>query len=285
MTKPKIGIIHPGEMGISVAASAQNSGYAVHWASEGRSESTRNRAEAGQLIDLKTLARLCQECSVILSVCPPHSAEEVANAVLDCGFAGTYLDANAVSPQKMARVAQKMAEQGVNFVDGGIIGEPAWKPRTTWLYLCGKQAETVAHFFAAGPLETKVIGTEIGKASALKMCFAANTKGTVALICAIVGAAESLGVRAELSQHWTEHGPQFALPFVQRIPPTMAKAWRFSGEMEEIAETFKQAGLPEGFYTAAAETYHRLRAFKNKPAPPLEDIFSALLSHSNPTEE
>ena len=35
MIKDNLGILHPGEMGITVALAAQNSGFQVHWASAG----------------------------------------------------------------------------------------------------------------------------------------------------------------------------------------------------------------------------------------------------------
>ena len=96
----KIGILHPGEMGISVAASAINSGHQVYWASENRSDKTRLRAEKYGLIEIDTLLQLCQTCEIIFCICPPHAAEDVANSVIEHGFKGYYLDANAISPQR-----------------------------------------------------------------------------------------------------------------------------------------------------------------------------------------
>ena len=56
------------------------------------------------------------------------------------------------------------------------------------------------------------------------------------------------------------------------------KAWRFVGEMEEIAATFADAGLPAGFSLAAREIYQRLEQYKNAPAPPsLAEVASAIL--------
>ena len=274
----KVGILHPGAMGISVAASAQNSGNALFWASEGRSSQTRARAEKHTLIDTHTLERLCQTCSIIVSVCPPHAAETVAHQVLANSFQGLYLDANAIAPQRAERIGAAMAKRGVAFVDGGIIGGPAWKPDTTWLYLSGKEAERAANCFTAGPLQTEVIGEEIGKASALKMCFAAYTKGTTALICAILAAAEGWNVRHELAQQWSRNGSDFAAQAEQRATRVTAKAWRFAGEMEEIAATFAETGLPAGFHEAAAGIYRRLAPFKDLEAPPpLETVLAALL--------
>ena len=103
MTPQRIGFLHPGDMGISIAASAQNAGNEVYWASEGRSPDTQARAANYGLRDAHTLAELCAECAIIVSVCPPHAAEEVAQQVLANGFGGMYLDANAIAPQRAER--------------------------------------------------------------------------------------------------------------------------------------------------------------------------------------
>src|SRR4029079_15202872 len=158
MTPQRIGILHPGEMGISIAASAQNSGHHVYWASEGRSSATRERAAKFGLRDAKTVGDLCAECSILVSVCPPHAAEALAHQVLEAAFSGLYLDANAIAPQRAVRIGQAIAGAGATFVDGGIIGGPRWQPGSTWLYLSGPQAQDIAACFSAGPLETRVLG-------------------------------------------------------------------------------------------------------------------------------
>ena len=278
MTPQRIGILYPGEMGISLAASAQHNGRQVYWASEGRSANTQARAARFHLHDTYTVKNLCAECSLLISVCPPHAAEAVAQQVLASAFAGLYLDANAISPQRAVRIGQAMREAGIDFVDGGIIGGPAWEPDRTWLYLSGPRARDVAECFSAGPLMTHVLGATIGTASALKMCFAAYTKGTTALLCATLATAESLGVRQALYQHWSHDDPGFEEQTSQRVRRVTAKAWRFAGEMEEIASTFSAAGIPGDFHSAAADIYRRLAQFKDAPTTPtLEDVLGALL--------
>ena len=275
----KIGILHPGEMGVSIAASAIHSGHEVYWASQGRSEETRLRAERQHLIDLPSVQQLCQACEIILSVCPPHAAENVTSSVLAAGFKGLYLDANAIAPQRAIEIGKRMHEAGVHFVDGGIIGGPAWTSGETWLYLSGEHASDIAACFANGPLETKIIGQEIGKASALKMCYAAYSKGTTALLAAIVATAESLDVRQELYSHWDSDSTGFSNQVNQRVSRVTAKAWRFEGEMREIALTLQGTGLPDGFHHAAEEIYHRMSGFKDAArTPPLEDIIQSLLN-------
>ena len=274
-----IGILHPGEMGISIAASAIHSGHQVYWLSQGRSDRTRARAEQYSLTEAGSLTQFCRICQVILSVCPPHAAEEVAQSVVEAGFKGLYLDANAISPQRAIRIGQLLQRNDIQFVDGGVIGGPAWTPKETWLYLSGKYAKEIASCFSKGPLETKIIGNEIGKASALKMCYAAYTKGTTALLAALLATAESLGVREELYQQWDKDEAGFSEQVNRRVARVTAKAWRFEGEMHEIASTFREAGLPDGFHRASAEIYHRMADFKNADEiPPLHEVLNTLLT-------
>jgi 3-hydroxyisobutyrate dehydrogenase-like beta-hydroxyacid dehydrogenase len=278
MQNPTLGILHPGNMGVSVAASARNSGCDVYWASDGRSASTRARAEEQGLRDASTLDNLCRVCGVIVSVCPPHVAEDVAEAVMRHGFAGLYLDANAISPQRAVRMGERMAAADITFVDGAIIGGPAWQPGETWLYLSGGKAAALTDCFAAGPLETIVMGDEVGKASALKMVYAAWSKGSTALLCGVLAAAEELGVGNALAARWDADREGFTEQSVNRARRVTEKAWRFAGELEEIAATFEAAGLPGGFHAAAAELYRRLAGFKDaESTPSIEDVLAALL--------
>lgn len=274
----KVGFLHPGQMGISLAASAQNSGCTAYWVSEGRSRQTRQRAEQFNLLDTHTLAAMCQTCSLIVSICPPEAAEAVAAQVLACAFTGVYLDANAISPEKAGRIGRAMSEAGVTFVDGSVIGGPAWEPGKTWLYLSGQAAPQVAACFAAGPLETRIIGDAIGQASALKMCYAAYSKGTAALLYAILAAAQELGVLAELESQWARDSANHVERARSGSRNIAAKAWRFAGEMEEIAATFRTAGVPGEFHGAAAEIYGRLAHFKTTPENvTLADLLTALI--------
>ena len=277
MATQRIGILHPGEMGISIAASAKNSGCDVYWTSEGRSAATRERAANVGLHEVPALAELCNQCGVIISVCPPHAAEALAHEVMRTGFRGLYVEANAIAPQRTIQIGETMTKADVRFVDGGIIGMPAWKPHSTCLYLSGPRANEVAACFSAGPLDTKVLGTEIGKASAVKMCYAANTKGAVALLAAIIATAENLGVREALFEQWRHDDPQFPEQVQKRIQANTPKAWRFVGEMGEISRTFREAGAPGEFHAAAANIYERLARFKDSRTPPtLEEILAAL---------
>lgn len=276
MPRTRIGFLHPGAMGVSLAATAVRGGHEALWASAGRGPATHARAREHGLVDVGTLEALAARAAVVVSICPPHAAEEVAHAVADAGFRGTFVDANAIAPARVARLARDLGARGLDVVDGGVIGGPAWTPGT-WLHLSGPSAARVAALFAAGPLATHVLGPEVGTASALKMVYAARTKGATALLLAVLGAAERLGVRDALEAQWEADVGGSTAEAHDRARRATRKAWRFTGEMEEIAATFAAAGMPSGFHEAAADVYGRLAGLKDaEPLPDVDALLAAL---------
>jgi 3-hydroxyisobutyrate dehydrogenase-like beta-hydroxyacid dehydrogenase len=277
MTSQTIGVLHPGEMGVTVGASARAGGSRVLWASEGRSAQTRERAAAAGLEDAKTLASVCAASGVILSICPPHSALDLARVVAAQGFSGVYVDGNAVSPGTARDIGRIIERAGATFVDGGIIGPPARARGTTRLYLSGEQAAPIARLFAQGPLEAIALDGGPGAASALKMAYAAYTKGTAALLVSIRALAIQAGVDQALLGEWARSQPELGARSERAAGETARKAWRFAGEMAEIAATFDDAGLPDGFFRAAAEIYESLAGYKDAPSmPSVAEVAKAL---------
>ena len=271
-----IGLLHPGEMGASVGAAARGR-VEVLWASRDRSAATRRRAEDAGLVDAGDLDSVAGQCDVVLSVCPPHAALDLAARIAEAGFAGIYVDANAVSPATARAIAERVTRAGARFVDGGIIGPPALRAGTTRLFLAGDEAPRVAAIFAGSPLEAIDLAAAPPAASALKMAYAAYTKGSAALLVAIRALARSHGVEGALLQEW-----QTSLPDVVRRSESGAlrnapKAWRFVAEMDEIAATFAAAGLPDGFHRAASDVYRRLERFKDARGVELDDVLAAIL--------
>src|ERR671933_226973 len=227
-----IGVLHPGEMGAALGARLRERGHDVAWTGEGRSAATRARAEAAGLRDAGALDALLDRCDLVVSVCPPHAALDVARDV--AGYGGVFVDANAVAPATAAEIGRVVEDGGARFVDGGIVGPPPERAGTTRLYLSGGAASDVAALFAGTPVEAPVLGPEPGTASALKMAYAAWTKGTAALLLAIGATARANGVDAALAAEW------------ERSQPGLA---------ERAAATFAAAGEPDGFHRAAAEVF------------------------------
>ena len=247
MAARTVGLLHPGEMGAAVGAVLRRGGHRVVWASEGRSSETRARADSAGLEDVGTAAEVAR-CEVVFSICPPHAALEVARSA---PFRGIYVDANAVSPATARKV--ETIVRGADFVDGGIIGPPPREAGTTRLYLSGERAEAVRQLFAGSSLEVRLVEN----ASAVKMAYAAWTKGSAALLLAVRELARAEGVEPTLLAEWELSVPDLVERSQRAARSAEAKGWRWVGEMEEIAATFEAAGLPKGFHLAAAEVFRR----------------------------
>lgn len=271
-----IGILHPGQMGSSVGAAARMGGHSVRWCSAGRSAASRTRAESDGLEEVTTLDALLACSEVLVSVCPPGAADALAAEVMACGFEGLFVDANAISPATARGVGARVTAGGGSFVDAGIVGPPARGQGRTILYLSGERAAEVAALFEGSPLQTHVVGVEAGQASAVKVAFAAWTKGSSALLLAVRALAEAEGVTDGLLHAWAQLAPDLAARSQGTAAGTAPKAWRFEGEMLEIAASFEAAGLPGGFHRAAAEVYGRMAAFKDAAEPATLD---AVLKH------
>ena len=267
-------LLHPGEMGASIGGVLVSAGHKVDWVADGRSVMTRNRAKAEKLRSQPSLSVALEQAEIVMSICPPKSALEVAQRVSQLGFNGTFADCNAVSPTIACEISSLF---GSAMVDGGIVGAPPRVEGTTRLYLSGARASRVSSLFANTIVKTRVVSDEVGAASALKMCYAGYTKGSAALLLALRAAAQHYRVFDMLVKEWNDSLPNLAERSVRSALGSSRKAWRFESEMREIASTLATAGLPAGFHHAAAEIYSRLARFKNQESVTVEEIETALL--------
>jgi 3-hydroxyisobutyrate dehydrogenase-like beta-hydroxyacid dehydrogenase len=253
-------VLHPGAMGAALGSALRPRAGAVIWAAAGRSRQTSKRAELADLVGVPDLAALARRSDVIVSICPPHAARDMATrvaAALD--GAGTaapvYVDANAVSPGTVRAVADLLGADRV--VDGAVIGPPAWERGHTVLWLSGPAAGEVAALFAGSPFTARVLGAELGTASALKACFALQSKALPAIWLEIAAAARAAGVEGELREELQRTGVDYAAA-VDAAAGGTPRAWRWAGEMDEAADAMAALDLPDGFSRAAAEIYRRL---------------------------
>lgn len=258
-----VAVISAGEMGAAVGRSLRAAGLRVLTVLDGRGARTRERAAQAGLVDAGTLAEAVRRADVLLSILPPGSALELARAVgPDAG--PLYVDCNAVSPATVRAIA---AAAGERFVDAGIIGAPG-APR---FYASGPRAAELA----ALPLDVRVLDGEVGQASALKMCYAALTKGLTALLTESMVTAAEHGIGDALRQELADSQPQF-LAGARRLGGMVPKAYRWVAEMEEIAATFEQAGLTPLMLRGAAEVYRTVESARASAATPMDELDAVL---------
>ena len=251
-----VGLLHPGDMGAAVGGCLVSVGHEVLWDPAGRSRATTGRALAAELTGV-AFGRLIARSSVILSICPPHAALDVAHQVAAAGYTGCYVDANAISVATAEQVAAIVTAVGAAYVDGGIIGPPPEVAGHTRLYLSGPHAAQIRPLFNRSRLDARIVEGPLYAASSVKMAYAAWTKGSSALLLAARALARATGVERTLLAEWQLSQPHLIDQSERAAGAAAARGWRWVGEMEEIAASMNAAGLPDGFHEAAAELYDR----------------------------
>jgi len=252
-----VGILSPGDMGHSVGQVLGAHGLRVIACLQGRSERTRALAVEAQIEAVPTYPALVQEADLILSILVPAQAMQaatvVAQAISETGAEVVYADCNAIAPQTVRQIGTVITKAGRRFVDASIVGGPPRGDAGPRVYASGPHAEALEALRPFG-LNVIVLGEQIGQASAIKMCYAALTKGLTALCTELLTAAQVLGVSEALAQEFQRSQPtQYAR--MQRLPGMPIKSRRFVGEMEEIAKTFEAVGLTPRMLAGAADMY------------------------------
>jgi 3-hydroxyisobutyrate dehydrogenase-like beta-hydroxyacid dehydrogenase len=281
-----VALLSPGDMGHSVGQTLVEHGMRVITCLEGRSERTRGLAAEAGIAGVPTYGDLVREADLLLSILVPAQAKVaagvVAQAVMETGAELAYADCNAIAPQTVCQIANILTATGVTFVDASIVGGPPRGGSSPRLYASGPDTGAFEALAEYG-LHVVVIGEEIGLASAIKMCYAALTKGSSALYIELLTAARALGVGEALAREF--QGSQAAmLQRMQRLPGVSMKSRRWVGEMEEIARTFEGVGLTPRMLAGAADVYRLLGSTSladrtpedTDPLPSLEEMIAVL---------
>ncbi|MFC4947865.1 DUF1932 domain-containing protein [Pseudonocardia sp. GCM10023141] len=260
--RPVIGVLHPGAMGASLGSALKPAAGVVIWAVAGRGDATAKRAELADLVGVPDVAALARRSDVIISICPPHAARqvagEVAAALADRSDRPIYVDANAVAPATVVGIGELLGSD--NVVDGAVIGPPGWERGQSVLWLAGATAPLVAGLFAGSPFEARVLDGGLGAASGLKACFALQSKAMPAIWLAIDAAAREFGVADALGEQLARDGVDYPAVVAGIRSRTGSRAWRWVGEMDEAGAALAALDLPDGFSRAAARMYERLAA-------------------------
>ena len=271
-----IAIISPGNMGHAVGRVLGSRGFDVVTALADRTPRTRGLAAQAGIRDLGDFEAVVAAADLVLSILPPAAAETAAEtataAMIAAGVAPLYADCNAIAPATTRRIASLVGRAGAVFIDAGIIGGPpvpahgSASGTGTRLYASGAAASLLAPLDGGG-LEVCNLGGEIGRASALKMCYAAATKGTVALQFAQLAAARQLGVAEPLAGELERSQGATYAALRRRLPALPAKAPRWVEEMRQISATFEAVGVPGDLHRGAAALYELLSAtpFADEP--------------------
>lgn len=258
-----IGITSPGDMGQGVAMCIKALGFNVCMASDGRSPRTRGLGEKAGLTDLHSLDNLVKECDMVLSVLDPGAAVTNAKAVAAACKATSrkivFVECNAVAPQTMTEITGIMETVGCTVIDAGIIGPPPRGTAKQRFYVSGPHAQLMNRIHSP-QINVRIAGEKIGDASAVKMCYAALTKGSIALGTELLVAAEKLGVGKVLEAEFKGSQAELYESVLSRSAGMPFKAYRWVPEMNEIAKTFEGAGMTPRMFQGASDLYAQVAA-------------------------
>jgi 3-hydroxyisobutyrate dehydrogenase-like beta-hydroxyacid dehydrogenase len=254
-----VALLHPGAMGAQIGAQLVRAGDEVRWLSTGRSPATRARAEEAGLVAALDITALLEGAEIVVSVCPPQGALDVARSVASAGFAGTYVDANPVAPATLTEIAATVQAVGATMVDGGIVGPPPREGLRTHLYLAGDPSAVarVADRFTGTDVTPMVVGTELGAASAAKQAYALFNKGRLVLAAAAADLAKAHGVLHVLAAESERPGADI-LGELTAVRAGLAEVgWRWGPEFEQIAATLAAADADPALAQACEQWLRR----------------------------
>ena len=258
-----IGVMSPGDMGQAVAQQLKQRGYNVCTALDQRSARSKALAREAGLTDVGTIARLTEQCDVILSIMNPGAALEFSGEVAQALRANQrqplFVDCNAIAPVTMQAVNANIVAAGGRCADAGIIGPPPRGTARISLYASGPEARELEQL-ATPQVSVVVLSDRIGDASAIKICYGAMNKGIIALALEVLIAARRLGVDAAFEAQLLKTHRDVFDRIMGGLPVMPPKAYRWVPEMLEIARTFESVGMTPRVFQGAADIYEFVAA-------------------------
>ena len=244
-------------MGSNVGRALRENGLEVITCLTDRSQRTRELAESAGIVDVPDFAQMIDRADIVLSVLVPERAVDVARQVAavieQSGKPLPFADCNPVAPAVAIEMAKIIDGAGGKYIDGGIIGSPPGRGAPPRFYASGPHESTLGQLDGRG-ISVPLMGGEVGRASAIKMCYASLSKGAAALNASALISAMNLGIYDEFINEM-ESSQQGVLKNMQGVKGLGAKAFRWIDEMEQISATFGAAGATPHMHKGAADIF------------------------------
>lgn len=244
-SKPVVGILYAGDMGAAVGRLWAADGFRVLTTVASRSTATTRRARDAGLEIVDSVADVASVADIVVSLVPPARACSVAEefcANVPAAARATYIDANSIAPETARQIAGLFAATNFDFVDGAIVGLAGQLRQRGIFFLSGPAADRCA-VRLTGSLRMRVVGSEIGQASALKSLQAGMSKGLIALFLELTSYARELNLGDAAIEFYREFYPAI-MELIDRLLPTYPRHARRRGqEMEELENALLVAGL------------------------------------------
>lgn len=254
-----VAILSPGDMGHAVGQTLREHELRVVTCLTGRSGRTRALSEQAGIEDVPDFADMVAQSDLIMSMtvsgAVPEICRQVAEAITSTGHTDLlFAECNAIAPQTAKVMETVITSAGGRFLDASIIGGPPRNGRSPRFYASGVHAPEFEQLRDFG-LDVRNIGTTTGRASGIKMCYAAMTKGSAALHSQLLMAAEMMGLYQPLLQEFQREYTATIQRMEGWIPGVPAKSRRWVSEMQEIEATFGHLGMTPHLFEGVADMY------------------------------
>ena len=263
MSIQSVAILSPGDMGHAVGQLLKEHELQVITCLAGRTRRTRELSEKAGITEVATLKELVRQADAVLAItvseAVPGLCREVGDAVKATGSDLLYAECNAISPKLSLEMEALLTDAGARYVDASIIGGPPKNGSSPRFYASGPNAGELEELREFG-LDVRNLGEEVGKASGIKMCYAAMTKGTAALYTELLMAAEQMGLSPDLMAEFRSSQPAVVQRMEGGLPGIPAKSRRWVSEMEQIRDTFGDLGLTPNIFQGVADMYRMVGA-------------------------
>ena len=263
MSIETLAILSPGDMGHAIGRLLRENELLVLTCLIGRSSRTRELSESAGIIDVPDMNDLVEQSDVVMSVtvseAVPRLCKEIADAVKATGTDLLFAECNAIAPALSREMEGVLNASGARYVDASIIGGPPRNGSSPRVYASGDNVAEFEQLRDFG-LDVRNLGPELGRASGIKMCYAAMTKGTTALHAELLIAAEKLGLTEEVMAEFAGSQPAVVQRMEGWLPGMPAKSRRWVSEMQEIEKTFSDLGLTPDIFKGVAEMYRMIGA-------------------------
>ena len=261
MSIESVAILSPGDMGHAIGQLLRENELHVLTCLAGRSNRTRQLSEQAGITDVPSIKELVAQADVLMSVtvseAVPGLCQEISEAVEATGTDLLFAECNAIAPELSREMESVLKAGGARYVDASIIGGPPRNGSSPRLYASGDNVAELLQLRDFG-LDVRDLGDQLGRASGIKMCYAAMTKGTTALHAELLIAAEKLGLTEEVMAEFSNTQPAVVERMEGWMPWMPAKSRRWVSEREEIEKTYSDLGLPPNISKGVDDMYRMI---------------------------
>lgn len=233
-----------------------------------------DRARALGIRSSASAAEALSGATLILSTVTADQSVAVARTAAPLIANGAcFCDLNSCAPSSKRSSAKVIAAAGGRYVDVAVMAPVHPALNMAPCLASGPHAADIAPVLQGLPMSVRVVGDEVGHASSIKMIRSVMVKGMEALTAECTLAAVAAGVEDEVLPSMVNGAPNIdvATRAAYNFERSLCHGARRAAEMEEVAITLADLGLPNGMAAATAAWQGRIAA-TGIPAPAEDEI-------------